>query len=144
MTMADLDAVLAIELLSFSNPWHASTFQGEIQNDGISFPMVAFDRALKRIVGYIMVWKIQDDVQINNVAVHPDFRRSGVGEAMLRDVLDWARAAGGVFVSLEVRLSNASARALYEKLGFRLLAVRKNYYTKPDEDALVLGLDLKE
>jgi len=62
--------------------------------------MVAVDRAEKRIVGYIMVWKIHDDVQINNIAVHPDFRRSGIGEAMLRDVLDGARAAGAAFVSL--------------------------------------------
>jgi [ribosomal protein S18]-alanine N-acetyltransferase len=142
MTKADIDEVMAIERLSFSNPWHATTFQGEIENDGISFPLVAVDRAAKRIAGYIMVWKIRDDVQINNVAVHPDFRRTGVAEGMLREVLDWARAAGGAFVSLEVRISNAGARALYEKLGFRLLAVRKDYYTQPVEDALVLGLDL--
>jgi ribosomal-protein-alanine N-acetyltransferase len=140
MTKADIDEVMAIELLSFSNPWHATTFQGEIENEGISFPMVAADRAEKRIVGYIMVWKIRDDVQINNVAVHPDFRRSGIGEAMIRDVLDWARAAGAAFVSLEVRISNAGARALYERLGFRLLSVRKDYYSQPVEDALVLGL----
>jgi ribosomal-protein-alanine N-acetyltransferase len=142
--MADLDEVMSIERLSFSNPWHETTFQGEIQNEGISFPMVVVDRILKRIAGYVLVWKSHDDVQINNIAVHPDFRRSGIGEAMLRDVLGWARSAGAVFVSLEVRVSNASARALYEKQGFRLLAVRKSYYTKPDEDALVLGLDLKD
>jgi ribosomal-protein-alanine N-acetyltransferase len=142
MTPADLDEVLAIERLSFSNPWHASTFQGEMENDGISFPEVAVDLGENRIAGYIMVWKIRDDVQINNVAVHPDFRRSGIGEGMIRRVLDWARSAGGAFVSLEVRVSNAGARSLYEKLGFRLLAVRKDYYTQPAEDALVLGLDL--
>jgi ribosomal-protein-alanine N-acetyltransferase len=142
MTPADLDEVMAIERLSFTHPWHATTFQGEMQNDGISFPEVAVDLAEKRIAGYIMVWKIRDDVQINNVAVHPDFRRTGIGEGMIRHVLDWARSAGGAFVSLEVRVSNAGARALYEKLGFRPLAVRKDYYTQPVEDALVLGLDL--
>jgi ribosomal-protein-alanine N-acetyltransferase len=144
MIKADIDDVMAIELQSFSNPWHATTFQGEIENEGISSPMVAVDRAERRIVGYIMVWKIHDDVQINNIAVHPDFRRAGIGEAMLRDVLDGARAAGAAFVSLEVRLSNAGARALYEKMGFRLLAVRKEYYSQPVEDALVLGLELKD
>ena len=144
MKRGDLDEVMAIERLSFSNPWHETTFQGEIQNEGISFPMVAVDRVLQRIIGYVLYWKIKDDVQINNIAVHPDFRRTGVGEAMLRDVLFLTRVEGAVFVSLEVRLSNAAARALYEKYGFKPLAVRKSYYTHPDEDALVLGLDLKE
>ena len=144
MKMGDLDEVMAIERLSFSHPWLETTFQGEIQNDGISFPLVAVHRVQKRIVGYVLYWKIRDDVQINNIAVHPDFRRFGMGEAMLRDVLLRTKCEGAVFVSLEVRVSNAAARALYEKFGFKPLAVRKNYYTYPDEDALVLSLDLKE
>jgi len=142
MIRADISEVRAIEQLSFSNPWHDTTFLGEIENEGISFPLVAVDPAEKRILGYIMVWKIHDDVQINNIAVHPDLRRSGIGESMLRAVLAWAKAAGAAFVSLEVRISNTGAKALYEKLGFRQLAVRKSYYTQPEEDALVLGLSL--
>jgi ribosomal-protein-alanine N-acetyltransferase len=144
MKMGDLDEVMAIESLSFSHPWHETTFQGEIQNEGISFPLVAVHRVLRRIVGYVLYWKIRDDVQINNIAVHPDFRRAGIGEAMLRDVLIRTKSEGAAFVSLEVRVSNTAARTLYGKYGFKPLAVRKDYYTHPDEDALVMGLDFKE
>jgi ribosomal-protein-alanine N-acetyltransferase len=143
MTAGDLPEVMAIERASFPNPWHEITFQGEIQNEGISFPLVAIERTEKRVVGYIIFWRIQDEIQINNIAVHPDFRGLGIGEAILREVLDKVRAEGAVFASLEVRVSNGPARALYEKRGFEIIGSRKDYYSNPAEDALVLGLNLK-
>jgi len=133
---------MAIERASFPNPWHETTFRGEIQNEGISFPLVASERTERRVVGYIIFWRIQDEIQINNIAVHPDFRGLGIGEAILREVLDKARSEGAVFVSLEVRVSNVPARALYEKFGFEIIGSRKDYYINPAEDALVLGLNL--
>jgi ribosomal-protein-alanine N-acetyltransferase len=142
MENGDLPEVLAIERSSFPNPWQETTFRGEIQNDDISFPLVAVDPAEKKIVGYIIYWKIRDEIMINNVAVHPDFRRMGVGESMLREAIERGRGEKVTFVSLEVRISNTSAQALYAKLGFGLIGVRKNYYSNPDEDALVLGLNL--
>jgi ribosomal-protein-alanine N-acetyltransferase len=142
MTAGDLPEVMAIERVSFPNPWHETTFRGEIQNEGISFPLVAGERTEKRVVGYIIFWRIQDEIQINNIAVHPDFRGLGIGEAILREVLDNVRAEGAVFASLEVRVSNGPARALYEKFGFEIIGSRKDYYLNPAEDALVLGLNL--
>jgi ribosomal-protein-alanine N-acetyltransferase len=142
MEVGDLPTVLAIERISFPNPWHEVTFRGEILNEGISFPLVAVHKTEKRIVGYIVYWLIKDEIMVNNIAVDPDFRRRGVGEAILREVLENIRREGVVFVSLEVRISNNAARALYEKLGFRLLGIRENYYSNPQEDALVLGLNL--
>ncbi len=144
MREGDLAAVLAIEAVSFSNPWSGQTFRGEIQNTSISYPLVAVETASRKVVGYIIYWQIREDVQINNVAVHPDFRGRGVGEAALRAVLDRVREAGASLVTLEVRSSNTAALNLYRKLGFQALGRRKNYYTNPDEDAEVLGLQIGE
>lgn len=139
----DLPAVLEIEHLSFSNPWSRETFRGEIQNRPFSFPMVVVERESGRVFGYILYWKIGDDAQVNNIAVHPDYRRQGVSEAMMRSVISRLRADGVNFVSLEVRCSNTAAISLYKKLGFEVLGTRKGYYTKPDEDAYVMGLVLQ-
>ena len=142
MQVRDLPEVMDIERLSFSNPWHETTFQGEIQNAPISFPVVAERTSDGRIMGYIICWKIKDDVQINNIAVHPDFRGRGLGEALLKHVLSRVRDEGAVFVSLEVRVTNAAARRLYERLGFEVFGIRKDYYSGPTEDAVVMGRHL--
>ena len=139
MQPRDLPEVMEIERLSFSNPWHESTFRGELQNSPISFPIVAVGVPDGRVMGYIIFWKIQDDVQINNIAVRPEARRSGLGEALLRHALALVQAEGAAFVSLEVRVTNAAARRLYEKLGFEVFGIRKGYYSNPDEDAVVMG-----
>jgi ribosomal-protein-alanine N-acetyltransferase len=142
METRDLDGVLAIERESFSNPWGEMTFRGEIQNKNISHPLVAVHTADKKVIGYILYWAIKDEVQVNNIAVAARHRRSGVAEGMMRHVLGAVRTAGAAFVSLEVRFSNAPAQALYAKLGFRPISIRKNYYSNPNEDALVMGLVL--
>lgn len=140
----DLSEVRAIEVLSFPNPWSESTFRGEIQNAPISQPLVVLQRPEERVVAYIVYWLIGEDVQINNIAVHPEARGRGVGEALLRHVIDKVREQGATFISLEVRMSNSAALALYRKLGFDVLGVRKNYYTNPDEDAMLMGLMLDQ
>lgn len=144
MRESDLAAVRAIEALSFSNPWSDNTFRGEIQNTSVSFPLALVRRPGDEVVGYIVYWQIRDDVQINNIAVHPDCRGLGLGEAMMRYAIAKTREAGATFMTLEVRPSNASALTLYKKLGFEIMGVRKNYYTKPDEDAYVMALVLDQ
>ena len=142
MREPDLAAVREIERLSFSNPWSDSTFRGEIQNTAVSFPMVVVRRPGEEVVGYIVYWQIRDDVQVNNIAVHPECRGLGLGEAMMRYAIAKSREAGATFVTLEVRQSNTPALTLYRKLGFEIMGTRKNYYTKPDEDAYVMALVL--
>jgi len=144
MREGDLAEVRTIETLSFSNPWSENTFRGEIQNTPVSFPMVVVEKPGDRLVGYIVYWHIREDVQVNNVAVHPDFRGRGVGEALMRHVIDKVRESGATFVTLEVRVSNTPAVTLYKKLGFEILGERKNYYTHPDEDAYMMGLVLDQ
>ncbi len=142
MREEDLTAVRAIEAVSFSNPWSDNTFRGEIQNMPISFPMVVVRRPGDEVVGYIVFWMIRDDVQVNNVAVRPDCRGLGLGDAMMRYAIAKVRDAGAAFMTLEVRQSNTPAVTLYRKLGFEIMGSRKNYYTKPDEDAYVMALVL--
>jgi len=142
MEPADLTAVMEIETRSFPNPWHESTFRGEIQHRPISFPLVIVHSALNRVIGYIIFWVIGEEAQINNIAVHPDFRRLGIGERVLRQVIQQLRSSGALMVTLEVRPSNIGAQTLYRKLGFRMIGIRKGYYTNPPEDAFVLALHL--
>lgn len=144
MQEGDLPAVRAIEALSFSNPWSDNTFRGEIQNTSISFPFVVVRRPGDEVVAYIVFWQIRDDVQVNNIAVHPDCRGLGIGESLMRFAVAKVRGEGAAFMTLEVRQSNTAALTIYEKLGFEVLGTRKNYYTKPDEDAFVMGLVLDQ
>jgi ribosomal-protein-alanine N-acetyltransferase len=144
MKEEDLPAVRTIEALSFSNPWSDNTFRGEIQNTPVSFPLVVVRRPGDEVVGYVIFWLIRDDVQVNNIAVHPACRGLGLGESMMRFAIAKVRAAGAEFMTLEVRQSNIAAVALYKKLGFEILGTRKGYYTKPDEDAYMMGLALDQ
>ncbi|MCX8159644.1 MAG: ribosomal protein S18-alanine N-acetyltransferase [Candidatus Saccharicenans sp.] len=142
MREEDLPEVLAIENLCFPNPWSREIFLGEIQNRAISFPLVVVHREQKRVAGYVIYWQIGDEAQVNNVAIHPDFQGQGLGELAMRHVLDRLKENGVHFVSLEVRVSNHRALSLYRKLGFSILGVRKEYYSRPVEDAYVMGLVL--
>ena len=143
MVEDDLDSVQEIEHLSFPHPWRLTTFIGELDNYPISIPFVIIHRPNDRLMGYIILWFLREEVQISNFVLHPDFRRMGVGEVVLRDILDKIRREGAVGIFLEVRPSNRAARSLYEKLGFQILGVRKNYYLSPIEDALIMGKSLK-
>lgn len=144
MKEKDLPSVLEIENLSYPNPWHLSSFKGEINNRPISNPYVVIFKPLDRIIGYVIYWHLQNEVQISNIAIRPDYRQLGVGEAVLRKILHEVCFKGAEFVFLEVRPSNRAARSLYSKLGFQILGVRKGYYRNPAEDAIVMGLSLSQ
>jgi ribosomal-protein-alanine N-acetyltransferase len=142
MKEGDLPFVLEIENASFPNPWHEMTFRGEIYNQPISSPFVIVFKPQKKVIGYLVFWRIKQQMQINNIAIHPDFRRMGIAEAVMQQVLSEIRSAGTKFVTLEVRPSNLAARSLYNKLGFAVLGIKENYYHNPPEHALVMGKKL--
>jgi ribosomal-protein-alanine N-acetyltransferase len=143
MRREDLQSVMDIERKSFSNPWHLSSFEGEIENYDISFPYVMIHPETGELTGYIIFWQIGEEVQISNFAVHPDLRGKGLGSSVLNRVLGIIKERGARVVILEVRESNNSARFLYEKLGFEAAGIRKNYYSRPDEDAVVMVKRIK-
>jgi len=137
---SDLDEVLAVERASFSNPWSRQMFLWEMENSGVSHAYVLRTPAW-RVAGFCTVWLVLDEVHINNLAVRPECRGQGAGRALLVYVLKQGAALGATKATLEVRRSNASALKLYQGLGFRVEGARRNYYTSPVEDALVLWLE---
>jgi ribosomal-protein-alanine N-acetyltransferase len=133
----DLDAVLAIEQESFTNPWTREMYLAEIENRGVSYCFVVRD-AGGAVIGFCSFWRVLDEMHINNVAVTRVHRGAGVGTALMREVLRQGAQLGARRATLEVRRSNEEARRLYERLGFTVAGVRRGYYSNPVEDALVL------
>ena len=133
LTHERLDALLEVEENAFSKPWSRQQFLGELASDATRYFLAEADG---RIVGYAGAWLIVDEVQITNIAVHSDYRRLGIGKALLSHLLNATQKEGATFYSLEVRRSNRPAQALYESQGFSVQGERKNYYG--DEDALIM------
>jgi [ribosomal protein S18]-alanine N-acetyltransferase len=136
MRASDLPDVLVIERASFSMPWSRGAFLYEIEQNQVARCWVGRDGG--RIVGYICLWEVADELHVTNVAVHPDDRRRGIARALLESVFARARAASSRMVLLEVRPSNTEALALYESFGFRVVGRRRGYYYDTGEDALVM------
>jgi [ribosomal protein S18]-alanine N-acetyltransferase len=134
---SEIDAILAIEEASFTNPWTREMYLAELQNEGVSFFYLARDPE-RRTIGFCSVWRVLDELHINNLAVLPAYRRAGIGSALLTHVLDEGARMGARRATLEVRRSNEAARQLYERFGFSVIGVRQGYYSNPVEDALVL------
>lgn len=137
---ADVDAIMAVENASFTNPWPRETLVWELQNSDVTRVYLARDAA-RRVVAFCTCWVIFDELHINTVAVAPDRRRQGVATALLRQVMADAVTAGARKATLEVRASNEAAIAAYSRLGFRVAARRARYYSSPEEDGLVLWND---
>ena len=132
-----LDDVLGIEEASFSNPWTREMFLRELANAGVAYGYVLM-KPDGRVVAFSTIWVVLDEVHINNVAVHPDWRGHGLGQALLEFILALWADRGAERATLEVRRSNEVAINLYKKLGFTVAGTRKDYYTEPVEDALIL------
>ena len=139
MAERHLAALAEIEKACFHAPWSESMLREEL---GKGIFLVA-ERG-GQAVGYVGCQTVLDEGYITNVAVSPDARRQGIARALIAKLTDEARAAGLAFVTLEVRASNAPAIALYEGAGFGRVGVRKNFYTAPTEDAVLMTLFLKE
>ena len=139
-TRADIDAVAQLELLAFADPWTRQAFEAALNERHARF-RVAHARA-GAVVGYLIAWFVLDEAEIANLAVVPTARRHGVARALLEAIIAEARESRIARLFLEVRESNAAARALYASMGFLPIARRPRYYRKPMEDAIVLRLEL--
>jgi len=136
---ADLDNVLAIEQASFADPWSRSAFIELLDDPRVAFLIADAGDAVR---GYVVAWHVLDEGEIGNLAVHADARRQGVGARLLDGAIAAVRKARVDALYLEVRDSNAAARALYASRGFAEVGRRREYYRRPKEDALVLRLEL--
>lgn len=139
LSYGDIQAILEIERASFSTPWRQSTFEGLIARPDAD--LIGATRT-GHLLGYCVVWTIGDQAELGNVAVKEEERGRHIGRRLIEAALTRARQRGAGECFLEVRESNLVARSLYEMFGFRAIGRRRNYYSKPVEDALVMRCDL--
>lgn len=139
-TPADADAIVAIERASFAIPWSEASIRRDLADNPAARVLVAEQDG--RVVGYVGLWRVLDEGQVNDVAVLPEFRRRGVGRALVRGMARNARDEGMVRLSLEVRSRNDAAIALYEAEGFVREGLRKGYYADDGDDAVLMGRTL--
>lgn len=142
LTASSLDQVVAIERVSFSDPWSREMFRSEISMLDGSYARVA--ELDGRVVGYLLAILVVDEAHLGNLAVHPDHRRMGIAQRLLDDLLQTCFRTGVKRVTLEVRESNEAARNFYYLNNFIDVAIRKNYYRHPVEDAIVMLRMLSE
>jgi len=138
MDRSHLERVAALERTCFSRPWSLNMFEEELYDPNVSLVVAQGEEGT--VLGYGMVSAVLDEGCLEKIAVDPACRRQGVAQAILAAFLRFGRVHLA-FLTLEVRAGNAAAVALYRKLGFEEVGRRKNYYTEPTEDALLMTVD---
>jgi ribosomal-protein-alanine N-acetyltransferase len=139
MSAEDIPAVHAIESASFPTPWPPYAFREELETNRMAHYLVV--RAGHRVIAYAGIWLMVDEAHVTTFAVLPVYRRRGIGGLLLSALMELSAQLGAVVVTLEVRLSNAAARQLYQAFGFKPVGVRPRYYTDNGEDALIMTTD---
>ncbi len=144
-TPADLPDLLRIEEACFSAPWTRKMLEAELRANQFARFLIARrrdpDASTMATVGYLCFWIVFEEVRVMNLAVVESARRRGIATQFVRRALQAGREQGAVRALLEVRASNEAAIALYEKLGFRRMAIRAKYYTNPTEDAVLMEME---
>lgn len=135
MTSAHIDGVCKIEEACFAHPWSRQSVESELANENSVF-IVAVEG--EKVIGYIGMSVVIDEGYIFNVAVDADFRRKGVGTALINELVTYGKKNDLCFITLEVRESNQAAISLYSDFGFIKVGERKNYYSDPAENAILM------
>ena len=135
MTAEHVPQVAALEKVCFSDPWSEKSVASELENP-LSCWLVALDG--EAVAGYVGSQTVLGEADMMNLAVNPDFRRQGIGEALVLRLVAELKSRGAYCLTLEVRASNEAAIGLYDKLGFAAVGRRRGYYEKPREDACIL------
>lgn len=135
MTVSDISAVSEIEKKSFSLPWSEKSFEESI---GLSHTIFLVAEQKQQILGYCGMYQVFDEGDITNIAVLPEYRGMGIAGRLLEALFGYSAERGIADITLEVRESNAPAIHLYEKYGFERVGIRKNFYEKPVEHAVIM------
>lgn len=135
MLEADLDQVTEIEKASMPSPWSKELFDEELKRPAAHYFVM---EEQGKVAGYMGYWEAPEEAHIINLAIAPEFRNKGLGQRMMDDCLSYAAKRGAQLATLEVRQSNVAAQRLYEKCDFRVVAIRKKYYSDNQEDAIVM------
>lgn len=139
MTQADIICVAQIEKECFSSPWTVEGLKAELTNEQAHFYVLESEG---EVAAYMGMHIVLDECYIANVAVSRNFRRRGFGRMLVENALEVATVHKCAFITLEVRLSNTSAISLYSSCGFESLGERKDFYTSPKENALIMTRNL--
>ena len=135
MEERDLDQVAELEQGIFSMPWSRNAFQESLK---LSHTLYVVAEKAGQILGYCGCYQMLEEAEITNVAVAEAFRKQGIGRGMLEKLMSLGQERGAFAYTLEVRAGNLAAQRLYESLGFESLGIRKNFYEKPAEDAVIM------
>ncbi len=139
MSPGDVRVIAEIENASYTMPWSETSFLGEVYSQHSITRVAELDG---RIVAYVFIKQVADEGVLMNLTVHPDYRRQGIANMIFSNAIQDLRRNGCRFLFLEVRISNIAAKKLYEKLDFKVVGTRKDYYLRPTEDALVMMLEI--
>ena len=139
MTIADLDAVAAIEAATFPTPWSKDSFRMELERNVAARYLVA--EKAGEVIGYGGAWIILDESHITNIAIAENQRGHGFGRLLTEALMQYLANLGAAYATLEVRKSNIRAQNLYKSVGFIQLGVRKRYYEDNNEDDLLMVCD---
>lgn len=131
----DLCAIAQLEQTCFTSCWSEEQFRYELEENPFSHLYKAETNG--KIVGYLVYWITFETAQLCKIAIAPNYRRQGIAQALMKQLIDAAREAQCEFITLEVRVSNQAAIALYERFGFERVGIRKSYYQDNGEDAYV-------
>lgn len=137
----DAEAIQRIDCACFSEAGSVETLKAQLSDGAMKVKLCEVDGAA---VSYCSALSVLDEIQIINVATLPEYTSKGYACGVLLEVLKDAYAHGAVSASLEVRVSNAAAIHIYEKVGFKACGIRRGFYRKPSEDALVMVACLSE
>ena len=142
ISIESIDRILTLDRLCFGGLWSEQSYQRELTNDNSHFLAITVDNNLKvdkeGIVGFGCFWAILDEAHITLLGIHPDYQGQGLGQLLLRSMLDRARAIDMARATLEVRPSNQGAIHIYEKHGFQTVGRRKKYYQDNGEDGIIM------
>jgi len=163
MIVDDLDRVMEIEHAAHVSPWTKSGYRNELEDNKLAYyivllanvpiesaPLALRDRLLAQfhytstsrpILGYTGFWFMADEAHISTIAVDPNWQRLGLGELLLLELMEEAIQRQAILMTLEVRVSNNAAQALYEKYAFKCVGRRKNYYSDNKEDAYIMTVE---
>lgn len=141
MEACHVEAVAELEKMCFCDPWSAHSIASELENP-LSYWLVAVENGI--VCGYIGSQSVLDGADMMNIAVHPNYRRRGIGYSLIEKLIAVLTQRRVISLSLEVRISNESAISLYKKMGFAVVGKRPAYYRNPREDAYIMRKEFAE
>ncbi|MGD0281333.1 MAG: ribosomal protein S18-alanine N-acetyltransferase [Dissulfurispiraceae bacterium] len=141
MSPGDVHEIAEIEIASYTMPWSETSFLSEVYSQH-SITRIA--ELSGKIIAYVCIKKVADEGHLLNLTVHSDYRRRGIAKMIFNNAIEDIQANGCRFLYLEVRESNNAAKKMYEKLNFKIVGARKDYYIRPTENAVIMMLELKK